>query len=1207
MINAKGTLSKWIVVFASVLLLTAWVFLHNATEPIQQEKFTWEGNPSILLLGATSFLGKHLADTFINKGFVTQLADRVPYTESVAGHIQRTRATHLKETLGAHVTVGDTCGSTDNRFLSSLLEDRHFTHIVLVATNERSEFSVATNIQRQVNCIQHVLEEVVKRPSVRLVIVSSMAMGMSAERDAEASALIEMYSGLAFAYHEEYGMKVALIHTTAELFGAWEHPKMPLSTWAKALDQRIETLSEVTGHGMLYVGDAANEISMCINLSRDWDVWEVRAGAETYTDVWETLQHYGQPEVENVNKDRIVAKLHLLPHSFVENSHARMVSGNSPPRSISAARRTPLSQTVGEFVEWHDLYISDGYPEDAVDLLSMFSDHIWLSNKRVLGIQLDLRNRWVDFARTANLQLPPTAGPHNYSFFQGATSVHEKFFMGKLNTRPVPALKEVCDSQPLCVGFDTDGNLFSGIMPQTHWQKIAKMSKEAQDPSAGLYLSAGVDLCSHPSLHKCMENGYCTMDWEGVYHCECIPGFTLTRKGSMCADLVRFPNLAHQPISLNERQRTLTGNKHKPGAPPRLRLPGKQKISGFGPANDNQVFIGKGVIHDYAENLVEEQPYLLAPPPDMKSVISQQTQIESRVNVVVCTDTTQAEGLPTMINSAHTNFVGKELHVYVVTEQAEVMNVVEMLRCRGLDAIDHHSAQSHNAESKHWIDVIGFDVHIVEGMYKVYTAQNTVGNLSSALNYARFYLAKLLPNDVKRVIYLDVDIIVQGNLADLEQQSSVAFETDDELVVMAAPRNPSKMSKAAHSAYKSHTGSDFDEKHMVQYNAGVFVVDLKRWMAYEMTREAEFWMTETKRSKLWDYGSQPVMWMTTMGRTGTIDRKWNLDGLGWAKVGQNIIVTASILHWSGKNKPWSVNNRYRAYWTPYTPIDVCSNGQLPEDHPFAVNDKDLQKDESEDENRDVDVGGWAEDKNENFKNQERLAEEVGEKQVQHGDKEHAEDEALMRELKGESIDDANLGAVHDNIADEEIAMQNALEDALENAMKNDGSATENEDLAEDVDEAIGVGVAPAPNHIVKVARDGGVTVHQADRNHLEDKPKSDRNHLEDMLKLDLGLNNRFSEGMKDVDNDDVVVGEQVGEAVGMGVDVDVGDAQLNAQEAMERSVERALSEGDADVPEGDADVPEGDADVPEGDADVPEGADIEYDGQIQENADELDA
>ncbi|KNC71091.1 hypothetical protein SARC_16375, partial [Sphaeroforma arctica JP610] len=90
-----------------------------------------------------------------------------------------------------------------------------------------------------------------------------------------------------------------------------------------------------------------------------------------------------------------------------------------------------------------------------------------------------------------------------------------------------------------------------------------------------------------------MDNGYCAMQWAGVYTCECVPGFTLTRMGSMCADLERFPNLGSgsQP---QDRLRNLNGGKKKPGSPQFVSR--SKKKSGFGPAPDTPYFSGKGVI-----------------------------------------------------------------------------------------------------------------------------------------------------------------------------------------------------------------------------------------------------------------------------------------------------------------------------------------------------------------------------------------------------------------------------------------------------------------------------------------------------------------------------------------------------------------------------------------------------------------------------------
>ncbi|KNC75462.1 hypothetical protein SARC_12013 [Sphaeroforma arctica JP610] len=376
---------------------------------------------------------------------------------------------------------------------------------------------------------------------------------------------------------------------------------------------------------------------------------------------------------------------------------------------------------------------------------------------------------------------------------------------------------------------------------------------------------------------------------------------------------------------------------------------------------------------------------------------------------------------------------------------AQVDEITSLLRCHGLDAVADTSADAHEDDSEHWITVVGFNTDIVQDMYKVYTAQNKVGNLASALNYARFYLADLLPGSVRRVIYLDVDIVVQGNLFELEQFTSNAFQEDDEMVIMAAPRQPSGMSKACHTVYREHTGKDFDERHMVQYNAGVFVVDLQRWKEFEMTKDAEFWMAATKKTKLWDYGSQPVMWMTSMGHTGKMDKKWNVDGLGWAKISQNIIITAGVLHWSGKSKPWQKGNRYRQHWLPYRPTNVCVNDVLPADHPLrnGYRGKPPAKEAV------PDLGVPA------------VANALGdEENAEHDSKQQEEDDELMKELRNEQVAQneviENVGA-NQNAGNDAVANENA-ENEKRVANENARDLLEEQREQERAQDAVGVDV-----------------------------------------------------------------------------------------------------------------------------------------------------
>ncbi|KAH8502023.1 hypothetical protein H0E87_016693 [Populus deltoides] len=97
--------------------------------------------------------------------------------------------------------------------------------------------------------------------------------------------------------------------------------------------------------------------------------------------------------------------------------------------------------------------------------------------------------------------------------------------------------------------------------------------------------------------------------------------------------------------------------------------------------------------------------------------------------------------------------------------------------------------------------------------------------LDQPLNYARIYLADIIPSDVKRVIYLDSDLVVVDDIAKL-------WEVDLEEKVLAAP----EYCHANFTNYFSNLfwldpvlAKTFHGRRPCYFNTGVMVVDVEKW------------------------------------------------------------------------------------------------------------------------------------------------------------------------------------------------------------------------------------------------------------------------------------------------------------------------------------------------------------------------------------------
>ncbi|KAH0990417.1 hypothetical protein GBA52_001900 [Prunus armeniaca] len=200
--------------------------------------------------------------------------------------------------------------------------------------------------------------------------------------------------------------------------------------------------------------------------------------------------------------------------------------------------------------------------------------------------------------------------------------------------------------------------------------------------------------------------------------------------------------------------------------------------------------------------------------------------------------------------------------------------------------------------------------------------------LDCPLNYARSYLADLLPLCVRRVVYLDSDLILVDDIAKL------AATPLGPSSVLAAP----EYCNANFTAYftpafwsNPSLSLTFADRKACYFNTGVMVIDLDRWRGGEYTTKIEEWMELQKRMRIYELGSLPPFLLVFAGNIAPVEHRWNQHGLG----GDNFRGlcrdlhpgSVSLLHWSGKGKPWARLEANRpcpldALWAPYDLLET---------------------------------------------------------------------------------------------------------------------------------------------------------------------------------------------------------------------------------------------------------------------------------------------
>lgn len=176
--------------------------------------------------------------------------------------------------------------------------------------------------------------------------------------------------------------------------------------------------------------------------------------------------------------------------------------------------------------------------------------------------------------------------------------------------------------------------------------------------------------------------------------------------------------------------------------------------------------------------------------------------------------------------------------------------------------------------------------------------------LEQPLNYARNYLADLLEPCVRRVIYLDSDLVVVDDIAKL-------WTTNLGSRTIGAPEychaNFTKYFTARFWSDDRHAGT-FEGRMPCYFNTGVMVIDLVKWRRLGFTKRIEKWMEIQKSDRIYELGSLPPYLLVFAGNVAQIEHRWNQHGLG----GDNVKGSCrdlhpgpiSLLHWSGSGKPW---------------------------------------------------------------------------------------------------------------------------------------------------------------------------------------------------------------------------------------------------------------------------------------------------------------
>ncbi|XP_072328783.1 glycosyltransferase 8 domain-containing protein 1 isoform X3 [Scyliorhinus torazame] len=221
--------------------------------------------------------------------------------------------------------------------------------------------------------------------------------------------------------------------------------------------------------------------------------------------------------------------------------------------------------------------------------------------------------------------------------------------------------------------------------------------------------------------------------------------------------------------------------------------------------------------------------------------------------------------------------------------------------------------------------ILGFDPHILKGKVQVEGDSTEV----KPLTFVRFYLPMLI-SGTEKAIYLDDDVIVQGDIrelydTELKAGHAAAFSEDcdsvsSKVLVRGAGRQNTYL---GFLDYKKETIRKLGLKASTcSFNPGVFVANLTEWKQQNITEQLEKWMEINVVENL--YGgalagsiTTPPMLLVFYKQYSSIDPMWHVRYLGsnaGTRYSSHFIKAAKLLHWNGRFKPWGRTASFSEIW-----------------------------------------------------------------------------------------------------------------------------------------------------------------------------------------------------------------------------------------------------------------------------------------------------
>ncbi|XP_040200187.1 glycosyltransferase 8 domain-containing protein 2 [Rana temporaria] len=298
---------------------------------------------------------------------------------------------------------------------------------------------------------------------------------------------------------------------------------------------------------------------------------------------------------------------------------------------------------------------------------------------------------------------------------------------------------------------------------------------------------------------------------------------------------------------------------------------------------------------------------------------------EDVIPVVICAPSGRIGGTIAAINSIYSNTNANVLF-YIIGLRNSLVHIKKWIEGTQLSDIR--------------FKIVEFNPMVLKGKIRPDTA---FPELLQPLNFVRFYLP-LLTQEHEKVIYLDDDIIVLGDIQELydtklSRGHVAAFSDDCDL--------PSLREIAMKIGIQNSLMGFLDyRKKSIQklgispstcsFNPGVFVANMTEWRQQHITKKLEKWMKKNVEENLYSSTvgggvATPPMLIVFHDKYSPITPNWHIRHLGWSpddQISESVLGDAKLLHWNGRYKPWQIPSSHSKLWERWFIPDPTGKFQI---------------------------------------------------------------------------------------------------------------------------------------------------------------------------------------------------------------------------------------------------------------------------------------